>query len=313
MPLRTVLRALGVLAALALTGAGASRQDRIEHADAHVHLSLGVAADLDSLLANGITVVRDCGGDARQLLKWRAEVAAGTRRGPRLFVSGPILDGPKPEAAHRITVRTPVEANAAVDSLAKLGVDFVKTHNAIPPDAFFAVIRRARLRGLRVAAHLPRGVPAWVAADSGVGSIEHAAESLVASPIYAGLAADAEGALRWWESAAGVSALQRIARSGVTIVPTLVRYEASIAAASTPELRDGRAALMPRLLRLVGAAHRAGIPLLAGSDLVGLPGALPPWRGPDREIELLIAAGLTHEAATAAASPRALESWFRKP
>lgn len=228
-----------------------------------------------------------------------------------MLIAGPIIDGPKPGAAHRSTVVTPADAEAAVDSLARVGVDFIKTHSAVPPDAFFAIIRRARLRGLRVAAHLPRGVPAWIAADSGVGSVEHAAESLLNSPIYAGLATDGEGALRWWESAAGDSVLRRLARSGVTIVPTLVRYEASIATAPTPEARAGRAAALPRLQRLVGRAHRAGIPILVGSDLVGLPGSLPPWAGPAREIELLVASGLTPQEASAAGSPRALLEWFR--
>jgi hypothetical protein len=74
-------------------------------------------------------------------------------------------------------------------------VDFLKTHNAIPPEAFFALVRRARERGLKVAAHLPVGVPAWTAAEAGIGSIEHAAESLASSPIYAGVAKDVNAAM----------------------------------------------------------------------------------------------------------------------
>ncbi|MGH9162648.1 MAG: Fic family protein [Vicinamibacteraceae bacterium] len=70
-------------------------------ADAHVHLSAGLADHLDRLSAHGITVARDCGGDVDQLLRWRAEIAAGTRRGPRLLIAGPALDGPKPDAEHR--------------------------------------------------------------------------------------------------------------------------------------------------------------------------------------------------------------------
>jgi len=279
-------------------------------ADAHVHLSAGLADHLDSLSAHGITVVRDCGGDVDQLLRWRAEIAAGTRRGPRLLIAGPALDGPKPDAEHRMTIRTPAEAEAAVDSLVALGVDFVKTHNAMPPAAFFAVLRRARTHGLKVAAHLPRGVPAWVAADSGVSSIEHAAESLVASPIYAGLAADAEEALRWWFSDAGDSAMARLAAAGVTVVPTLARYEASVHATSDPELGAARAAFLPKLLELVGRVHRAGVPFLVGSDLVGLASASPPWLGPAREIELLQEAGLTVEQAQDAGSARALLRWL---
>jgi hypothetical protein len=118
-------------------------------------------------------------------------------------------------------------------------VDFLKTHNAIPPEAFFALVRRARERGLKVAAHLPVGVPAWTAAEAGVGSIEHAAESLALSPIYAGVAKDANAAMDWWRSPDGDAAIQRLAASRVTVVPTLVRYESMIGTAATADARSG--------------------------------------------------------------------------
>jgi Amidohydrolase family len=280
-------------------------------ADAHVHLSLGHAEDLEKLHSAGITVVRDCGGDMAQLRQWRDEIAKGQRRGPKIYIAGPLLDGPKPGAQFRVTVRTVEEAERAVDSLAGR-VDFIKTHNAVPRDAFFALVRRARSRNLKVAAHLPRDVAAWEAAEAGVGSIEHAAESLLSSPINAGLVKDAAAAFAWWESPAGDDAIRRMAKSGVTIVPTLVRYEASIGAAPSPELKQGRAAVLPKLQALVGRMHKAGIPILAGSDLVGLDGAPSPEQGPAREVELLQAAGLSAAEARAAASPQALERWFAR-
>ncbi|HEU4562634.1 MAG TPA: hypothetical protein VFS20_32695, partial [Longimicrobium sp.] len=112
--------------------------------DAHAHLSWYGQAALDSLAAHGVAGVRDCGGDAVELARWRDQIARGERRGPRIYFSGPVLDGPKPEPRHRVTVTTPEQARRAVDSLAALGVDFIKTHNAIPPAAFFEVIRHAR-------------------------------------------------------------------------------------------------------------------------------------------------------------------------
>ena len=199
-----------------------------------------------------------------------------------------------------------------MDALAAEGVHFIKTHNAIPPEAFLAVVARAKQRGLKVAAHIPKGVPAWVAAEAGVASIEHAAESLAASPIYAGYVKDAPAALDWWFSPAGDEAIQRLAKTRVTIVPTLVRYEASITTPDNPKTREARAALLPKLLQLIGRMHRAGIPLLVGSDLVGLPENVRPETGPAREIQLLEAAGLTHDEAITAASPEALRRWFEK-
>ena len=71
-------------------------------ADAHVHLSLGSVDALERLAGAGVTVVRDCGGDMKQLTRWRDEIAAGTRRGPKIFLAGPLLDGPKPGASGEI-------------------------------------------------------------------------------------------------------------------------------------------------------------------------------------------------------------------
>src|SRR5678815_3169112 len=132
--------------------------------DAHTHLTYWGEDALDSLAAYGVVGVRDCGGDPVLLKKWRDEIARGARRGPR------------PDSANRLIVRTPDDARRAVDSLAALHVDFVKTHVGIPPAAYYAVLRAARAHHLLVASHLPDGVPAWSAADSGAASIEHIVE-----------------------------------------------------------------------------------------------------------------------------------------
>jgi imidazolonepropionase-like amidohydrolase len=296
----------------AATAASEANAPGAQLADAHVHLSAGSAADLERLVDKGVVVVRDCGGDLAQLKQWRDEIASGARRGPQIYFCGPLLDGPKPDANWRRVVTTPREAEDAVDALAAEGVDFIKTHSAIPPEAFFATVRRAKERGLKVAAHLPQGVPAWTAAEAGVASIEHAAESLAASPIYAGYAKDAAAALEWWLSPAGDEAIQRLVKTGVTIVPTLVRYEAAIAVPADPKVREARAAMMPKLLQLIGRMHRAGIPLLVGSDLVGVRENVRSETGPEREIQLLMQAGLTEGEARAAADPGALRRWFAK-
>lgn len=174
------------------------------------------------------------------------------------------------------------------------------------------MLRRARSRGLRVAAHLPRGIMAWAAADSGVGSIEHAAESLLQSPIYAGHAADVHGALAWWRSPAGDSAiarLARLARSGVHVTPTLVFYEASIARGRTAEIREGRARLLPELVALTARLHRAGVPLLVGSDFAGPESGARPGRSFVRELVLLGEAGVSAAALAEAGSGRRLAAW----
>lgn len=51
---------------------------------------------LPLFVANGVTGVRDMGGDLETLRSWRSQVAAGKLLGPRLVIAGPMLDGPVP-------------------------------------------------------------------------------------------------------------------------------------------------------------------------------------------------------------------------
>jgi imidazolonepropionase-like amidohydrolase len=278
--------------------------------DAHVHLSWYGESALDSLAAHGIVAVRDLGGDLEQLLQWKREIAAGRRRGPRIFLAGPTIDGPK-NSRFRLTVRTPEEARHAVDSLARRGVDFLKTHNAVPREAYFALLREARKQSLPVASHLPKGVPAWEAADSGVGSIEHAAESMLASPLYAGITNDVDSAMAWWRSPAGTAAITHLARTGVAFDPTLAAYEALVRSAEDSTLRAGRARVLDFLIELTGRMYRAGIPILAGSDLALQELPIVPGVSLGRELELLARAGLPPEAVRAAASTN-IARWLRR-
>lgn len=304
-----VVRTLLLVGTLSCSLAPRSPTRAVGFADWHTHISLEAPGTLDSLFRSGIVVVRDCGGDLDSLLRWRQLIRDGAMVGPRLVIAGPLLDGPKPGAPFRLTIVDDAAAAAAVDALAARGVDFLKVHNAVPPGAFFTLLRRARAHRLPVAVHLPRGVTAWSAVDSGATSIEHAAESLVASPIYAGLARTPAEALAWWRSPAGDSILGVWAVRKVVVVPTLVRYEATVAT-GPDSVRAQRAALLPELIALVGRMHRAGVRIAAGTDVAGVAGAPPPWRALRREIELLAGAGLDSPALRVASSPGQLDEWL---
>ena len=279
--------------------------------DAHSHLSWYGEAALDSLLAYGVVGVRDVGGDALELRQWRNEIGSGARRGPMIFFAGPVIDGPKNNPKFRAIARTVDEGVRVVDSLADLGVDFIKTHNGLAPAVYFAVVRQAHRRNLKVASHLPRGVPGWVAVDSGVESIEHAGESMLASPIYAGYAKTIEEAKAWWRSAAGDSMLARLGRQHAVVDPTLAAYRA--VAMSEPEgpSRDAWMNTFRFLKELTGRMHRAGITLLAGSDYVSPAQGLVPGKSILEEIQLLEESGLTHREAVDAASVN-ITNWLKK-
>src|SRR6185436_5133017 len=112
------------------------------------------------------------------LRTWRAEIAAGRLVGPRMIVSGPYPEGGDVPIPHILT-RNAEEGRAGVDSLAKLGVDFIKVHGQLTPETYFAIARRAREKNIAFAGHVFRLVGSEAASDSGQRSIEH----LLAVPV----------------------------------------------------------------------------------------------------------------------------------
>jgi hypothetical protein len=147
--------------------------------DMHVHIAFGdwvpggKEVALPLFVANGITGIREMGGDLDVLLKWRAEISNRTLLGPRIVLSGPMLDGPKMRFPSSVAIGTPEEGRRAVDDLKAKGVDFIKVQSFIPREAYFAVVDEARKQGLTLVGHVPDAIRAWEASDAGQKSIEH--------------------------------------------------------------------------------------------------------------------------------------------
>ncbi len=151
--------------------------------DMHVHSAFGdwFPGGRDIILplyvANGVTGVRDMGGDVPVLFAWRKQIAAGQIIGPRMIVSGPMLDGYLPDGKLRfpssIPVTTPAQAIAAVDSLKKQGVDFIKVQSEISLDAYRAAAAEAHKQGLPIVGHVPDKVRMREVVAAGQMSVEH--------------------------------------------------------------------------------------------------------------------------------------------
>lgn len=178
-------------------------------ADMHVHLF--DRNELLMYLANGITTVRNLHGIARHLL-WRDSLAAGTLAGPRLFTSGPILDGDPPTRGTNTVLRTPEDAAREVHRQHQAGYDFIKIYDNVSPELYEALLTTAREVGLPVVGHLPTPVGLdGVLARRGQAAIEHIEELMPFLNIE--------------QEPAGMEATARaLAEAGIWLDPTLVVY-----------------------------------------------------------------------------------------
>jgi imidazolonepropionase-like amidohydrolase len=123
-------------------------------------------------IANGITGVRDMGGDFELLKQRRERIDKGELLGPHLYIGGPFLVDAKTDA-QTISVKTPEDAHAAVDKLKSEGVDFIKILSRLSRESYFAVAEESKKDGVHFVGHVPSAVSAYEAAAAGQYSIEH--------------------------------------------------------------------------------------------------------------------------------------------
>jgi cytosine/adenosine deaminase-related metal-dependent hydrolase len=149
--------------------------------DFHVHLTY--EADLiermpQLLLSYGITSIRDTGGLLRKLLPVVETMRAPGAIAPRVYYSGPLLDGDyvvydgvsRPEIGVRNS--TPEDAQAMIAELKSLGVSFIKIYELVTPEVFTAMVDAANRLGLPIDSHVPLSMLASTAGPR-VSSIEH--------------------------------------------------------------------------------------------------------------------------------------------
>lgn len=141
----------------------------------HGHTSKTRASALGLYVAHGVTTLRDMGSEHAEVLRWRGEVRAGARVGPRMLIAGPYLeslrniqrmraDPPEsrvePFERARIPIGSPDDARRVIDSLAALGVDFFKVRTIQDAPTYFALGEAARSVGKRLVGHVVTASPA---------------------------------------------------------------------------------------------------------------------------------------------------------
>ena len=143
--------------------------------DMHVHIDnddFDRTSTLRLFIANGVTGIRIMNGTPAHHL-WRREIQGGDLLGPRMIIASRIIDGPDSFVAGAMKVSNGEEARAAVRKAKQEGADFVKVHETLSREAYFAIIDEAKKSGLKVAGHVPATVTAKEASEAGQKSIEH--------------------------------------------------------------------------------------------------------------------------------------------
>jgi imidazolonepropionase-like amidohydrolase len=151
--------------------------------DMHVHSAFVSPAWDEKVIyplyiANGVTGVRDMGGDPDVLESRRKRIESGELLGPHLMLAGPFLAEGKADR-QTLAVHTPEDGRLAVDAVKKRGLDFVKILS-VPRDAYFAIADEAAKQKIPFVGHVPFSVSVREASTAGQRSVEHLTGILLA-------------------------------------------------------------------------------------------------------------------------------------
>ena len=118
-------------------------------------------AALPSVLSYGVTTVRDMGAPLDDIERLREKIASQSVIGPRLFIAGPLMEGPVPIQIPLIVDLFDVtQARAEVARLKQHRVDYVEVDTTLTPELYWAIADEAHRQSLRLVGHIPPGIQA---------------------------------------------------------------------------------------------------------------------------------------------------------
>lgn len=144
--------------------------------DMHTH-SQGAPAlknvQLPLYIAHGITGIREMSGLQHEL-HVRDSIQAGYIEGPRMVVGSPVMDNfPNKGGTPSFIIENEEAVNQAVDSLKKMGYDFIKTYDFLDKKTYQKLQEVGKSKGLEVTGHIPVAVSIWDAISMNHKTIEH--------------------------------------------------------------------------------------------------------------------------------------------
>ena len=265
-------------------------------------------------LASGVTTARDVGNEREFIVAARDAIAAGRGIGPRLVMAG-VVDGTGPLSLGIIRVDTPEQAREQVQKYKAEGFQQIKIYSSVKPEILKVVTAEAHRLGMTVTGHIPVGMNAIQGIEDGMDQINHVYYLMQ-------VMTDAKTGTVSADSPQAKKVIKLLLEHHTVVDPTLALLE--IITHSTdkpisafepgilkvaPELREAletmgtppqnsekSAASFRLLLETVRLLHKAGVPIVAGTDQ-SVPGF-----SLDREIELYVQAGFTPMEAIQAAT-----------
>jgi imidazolonepropionase-like amidohydrolase len=277
-------------------------------------------------LAAGVTTVRDCANELDFIRSVRATIESGKGIGPRILLAC-LVDGEGEAVIGNERLRSADQIPALIEKLRAARCDQVKIYSGFDPALIAPLARAAHQVGMTVTGHVPNGIGAMRAVQAGLDQINHVTylARALAPPSYPPDAVLPRAVqMRAFEeidlaSPTARAALAFFGQRGTVVDPTvalfelfsypheqLARREPGLAKVAPPlraslstygATADGRShARFTRYLEVIGALHKAGVPIVAGTDQA------VPGHSLHRELELYVQAGLSPMAAIQAAT-----------
>lgn len=300
--------------------------------DSHQHYGSDATGPL--LLSLGVTSVRDPGNRPEESIARKQRIDSGQLLGPRIIPvmlidgKGPLA------AQMAVNATDEASALAAVRKAKDMGFAGVKLYGSLDPKLVPVIAGEAKKLGLRVQGHVPRTMRPIEAVRAGYDELTHinfvAMQAMPDSVVNEsnGLqrfygpgryAADVD-----WNSPEMRAYIAELARRGTTVDATLAIFEGGLTGepgelpaaykpfqgampplmdrglrsggfAPTPEVsRAQMRKSFPKLQELVIALHKAGVPIVAGTDGSGVELI--------RDLELYVDGGMSPADAIATAT-----------
>ena len=277
-------------------------------------------------LAAGVTTVRDCGNELEFITAVRDAIAQGRGLGPRLLLAG-VVDGSGPMAIGVERVDTPEQARLWTNRYHAAGFQQMKIYSSVTLENLKAVADEAHHLGMTVTGHVPQGLTAYQTVPAGEDQINHI--SYIADIMQPPLPDNATRAERRnaaanldVDSAEAKKALTFLKDHHTVVDPTIALFELFTATTAKPpasfepginkipqvlaqqltdvgppnENSEVGEKIFQKSIAIVGALHRSGVPIMAGTDQA------VPGHSLHREIELYVQAGFTPMEAIQAAT-----------